>query len=292
MGLPDVFAIVVTFHPDAEVEHNLAAVRAQAETLLVVDNGSNDAELVRLRELAQRLRFELIENGQNLGIATALNIGVRRAMELAARSPDRGWALLFDQDSSVTEGFAETMLGCFAAAPPGLGLLVPRYRDKRTGAEIPQERLAGRELQVAMTSGSLLKLRTFAEQGMFADELFIDGVDHEYCLRLRRAGLRVEECAQAVLLHSPGSPRLHSWLGWKFQTANYSPARRYFQERNKIWMYRRYAKVFPRYCGRLMLVSVKDFAKLVLVEADKVAKIGGFLRGLLDGVRGRMGPMG
>ncbi len=290
-GIPSV-AVVITYFPDQGVVGNLEALRGQVDRVVVVDNGSTEMELALLRGAAARLGLELIENGSNLGIATGLNIGIRRAMAGIRAGEDR-WILLFDQDSCVTEGFVATMVRHFEASPAEdrLALLAPSYRDQRHGKEIAPEAMRAGGLEVAMTSGSLLRAETFAQCGLFVDELFIDAVDHEYSLRLRRAGRRIEECQAAVLLHSPGSPTFYRVGGWQFQTAHYAPIRRYYQERNKLWMYRRYFFGFPRYCLRLMIVSVKDFAKIVVLESDKGRKIRYFLRGVWDGVRGRMGAI-
>jgi rhamnosyltransferase len=288
----DVFVVVVTFHPAEDLLANLAALRPQVGTVIVVDNGSSAEELVWLRAGTTSIGFELIENGENFGIATGLNVGIRRAMQLAGERMSEAWVLLFDQDSRVTDGFTAAMLAGFASSRWGdrLGLLAPHYRDKRFGSPLTPDRTPDGALAVAMTSGSLLRMATLHGHGLFADELFIDSVDHEYCLRLRAAGYVIDECLDAILLHSPGDPTLFRFRGKvRFQAANYSPVRRYYQERNKIWMYRRYFRRFPGYCTRLFVVSIKDFAKIVLVETGKLLKIRFFLCGVLDGLRERMG---
>lgn len=282
---PSVCAIVVTFHPDQDVIRNLTALSGEVLEILVVDNGSSAASLDLLRQARASLGFGLIENGENLGIATALNIGIR-----GTTSP---WILLFDQDSRVTPGFAQDMLRCFQSSRWGdrLGLLVPRYEDQRSGTPIQPERLSTGSLAVAMTSGSLLRRETFDTYGLFADELFIDSVDHEYSLRLRAANLILGECAEAVLLHSPGTPTHYRWLGLGFQTDNYSPIRLYYQERNKLWLFRRYFLKFPRYCSRQLLVSVKSFVKILLLEQDKRRKFSFFLKGICAGLLGKTGRL-
>ncbi len=285
-----VCAVVVTFHPEADVLANLAAARRQAGLLVVVDNGSSADELAPIRSLlADDAGAVLVEHGRNLGIATALNRGVHEGMERGFE-----WMLLFDQDSRVTDGFTEAMMGGFSRSRWGerLALLVPRYLDKRVGTALQPERREDGGLEVAMTSGSLLRAKTFQELGWFADELFIDAVDHEYSLRLRSAGYMVDECSEAVLLHSPGDPRVVRWRGRKlYEVANYSPARRYYQERNKIWLYRRYFGKFPGYCARLMLFSGKDLVKILISEDNARKKAFYFLRGVKDGLLGRMGGL-
>jgi rhamnosyltransferase len=280
-------AVVVSFHPDHNVLENLAALCAQVQHVVVVDNGSLPQELQPLRSASRHLGFELLENGENLGIATALNIGLRRAQAL-----DAPFTLLFDQDSRITGGFIEAMLHCFQTSPRGrhLGILVPHYTDMRLGTPLPRTIVASSGLEVAMTSGSLLRTQTFAQHGLFVDDLFIDGVDHEYSLRLRRSGMFLEECPDATLLHSPGTPQEFR-LGGKvlFKTPNYSPIRRYYQTRNNLWLFRHYFRSFPAYCTKLALASVKDFLKILLFESSKLKKLQYFLRGFIDGLNNRMG---
>jgi rhamnosyltransferase len=279
--------VVVTFHPELDVVENLTKLRAQIERVIVVDNGSTEAELAWLRAASRTVGFELIENGENLGIATAMNIGIRRGEALGSR-----WVFQFDQDSCVTDGFAEAMVSAFESSPADLplGILVPLYQDKRSGEAMAATLEPDGRLESVMTSGSLMRMKTLQQYGLLRDELFIDGVDHELSLRLRAAGFRLAECASAVLLHSPGTPSSFRVIRKRpFQSANYSPVRRYYQERNKIWLVRRYWRTFPDFCKRQFRVSAKEGAKIVLFEGDKVRKLRYFLWGWWDGLRGRTG---
>jgi rhamnosyltransferase len=281
-----VSAVVVTFHPDEDVVTNLRALQRQVDDLIVVDNGSSVPELAPLEELCKEFPCELIRNGENLGIATALNIGVRRSLELGA-----DWILLFDQDSRVTPGFTETMVQAFLHSCWGerLGTMTPVYVDMRSGIPISMNR-AREGMEASMTSGSLFNAEIFRRFGFFRDELFIDAVDYEYSLRLRKAGMVIEETPDAKLLHSPGTPQTHGAGGrvW-FRSNNYSPVRRYYQERNKVWISRRYIATFPIFCLKLFYFSSKEFTKILLAENDKWRKVRFFLRGTFDGLRNRMG---
>lgn len=284
-----VSGIVVTYHPDAEVMLNLAALRPQVGHLIVVDNGSDATALAMLQKASRDLGFDFIANGENLGIAAALNIGIHRAIDLGC-----DWLLLFDQDSRITGEFTAAMLATYSAlsATQRLGILVPTYIDSRTSQSLPSIRLSGCTLATAITSGTLIAVSTFQTLGPFADELFIDSVDHEYSLRVRKAGYIIAVCESAHLLHSPGTPQPHTLLGLvKFQSTNYSPIRRYYQERNKLWMYRRYGLHFPAFCAREFVRSFVDLAKILLVESDKPRKCRFFFYGIYDGLRGRMGKL-
>ncbi|MEO8734932.1 MAG: glycosyltransferase family 2 protein [Edaphobacter sp.] len=282
-----VCAVVVTFHPEPDVIENLSKVRQQVQGLVVIDNGSPQASIDLLQSASGQIGFELVENVDNLGIAAALNTGVRWA---DANSFE--WIILFDQDSAVTDGFIETMLRAFEKSPSGdrLGILVPHYVDKRFGIPLPQDAAKGGGLETAMTSGSLMRASLFREHGSFQEELFIDSVDSEYSLRVRSCGYSIEECNDAVLLHSPGYPTVLRFCGIRlFKTANYSPVRRYYQDRNRIWLVRKYWWKFPKFCLRLFRDSFKEHAKTILGENEKWNKCYCAGLGIADGLRGRMG---
>jgi rhamnosyltransferase len=278
---------VVTFHPDADVLENLSKLREQMQALVVVDNGSSEASLSLLRAASSQLGFELIENRENLGIAAALNTGIHWAERNGFK-----WAILFDQDSAVTEGFMDAMLHAYETNPrrDRLAIVAPRCVDKRSGAVISQGAAENGELETAMTSGSLMLVALFRELGYFQEELFIDAVDYEYSLRLRSRGYLIEECDHAVLLHSPGNPTVRRFCGIRlFQTANYGPLRRYYQDRNRIWVTRRYWRKYPIFCLRLFKYSLHDYLKTILGETEKWNKCYSATLGIVDGLRGRMG---
>lgn len=287
MEKKSVCAVVVTYHPDAAVLENLSAIRPQVQGLLVVDNGSSEERLNHLRRGAREVGFTLIENGDNLGIATALNIGAKWA-----QSEGYTWLALFDQDSTAPPDFIDTMCRAYDTnrRRDRVALLVPRYIDSRLGTPLPPIYADNGSLQVAMTSGSLMPIAIFSQEGWFEESLFIDGVDYEYCLRLRSNGYSVEECTEAVLLHAPANFTEYRVNGSRlFVTSNYSAERRYYRDRNKIWMMRKYCTRYPAFFLSTLSNSLKDCLKILLVENDKRRKVLYMALGVRDGLLGRMG---
>jgi rhamnosyltransferase len=287
MKQKSVCAVVVTYHPDAAVLENLSAIRPQVQGLLVVDNGSSEERRNHLRRGAREVGFTLIENEDNLGIATALNIGAKWA-----QSEGYTWLALFDQDSTAPPDFIDTMCRAYDTnrRRDRVALLVPRYIDSRLGTPLPPIYADNGSLQVAMTSGSLMPIAIFSQEGWFEESLFIDGVDYEYCLRLRSNGYSVEECTEAVLLHAPANFTEYRVNGSRlFVTSNYSAERRYYRDRNKIWMMRKYCTRYPAFFLSTLSNSLKDCLKILLVENDKRRKVFYMALGVRDGLLGRMG---
>jgi rhamnosyltransferase len=283
----EVCAVVVTYHPDDAVLDNLAAIRPQVQGLVVVDNGSREERRSLLRLASREWHFKLIENGENMGIAAALNTGVKWAEEEGYT-----WTALFDQDSTAPFGFIETMLRAFERSRrrDKIALLVPRYVDSRRGNSLSAIYAGNGSLQVAMTSGSLIPMSIFRQEGLFEENLFIGGVDYEYCLRLRRKGYTVEECTEAVLLHAPASFTDCRVKGVRlFSTSNYSAPRRYYRDRNTIWIIRKYWTRYPAFVLRMLSDSLKDVIKIILAENNKRQKVLHMALGMRDGLLGRMG---
>jgi rhamnosyltransferase len=281
-----VCAVIVTYHPSADMVENMPKILSQVQGMVVVDNGSNTDELNFLRNASQSFGFQLIENGENLGIAEALNQGVRWA-----KSKEYPWVILFDQDSKITEGFVKQMFATWESHPERerLGSVHPRYVDPLTSVEPAVARARDGGPITSMTSGSLMPAWIFDKIGLFAAEFFIDLVDTEYCLRIRAAGYLVADSRYATLLHTAGHPQKHSLLGFSFRPTCHSAMRRYYFSRNRVALYRKYFFKFPRWMLLILYWQVRELAKSFLAEQNRKLKFRNFLLGVWDGLMGRMG---
>jgi rhamnosyltransferase len=282
-----VCAVMVTYHAGAETLENIRIVLPQVQALVVVDNGSAAGETASLRESSQAFGFQLIENHENRGIAEALNQGIAWA-----RSRGYRWVVLFDQDSTITNGFILQMFATWESHPrrERVGSIHPRYKDRVTGAEAPIQRAKDDDGPVtSLTSGALIPTWIFDRIGYFASDFFIDCVDIEFCFRLRASGYYVADSKEAVLLHSPGHPERVSVMGFGFSPTHHSAARRYYMSRNRVVVYRRYIRLFPGLVLQYVYATLRETAKCFLAERDRARKLRNFLLGTWDGLVGRMG---
>jgi len=265
---------------------NISSVLAQVDGLVVVDNGSAADAVAMLRMISNRLGFHLIENNENLGVAEALNQGVRWA-----KSRGYAWVILFDQDSKLTDNFMRDMFSTWESHPERKRVVSihPRYVDPKKGTEPEVRRAPDGGPFVSFTSGALMPEWIFDKLGWFASEYFIDFVDWEYCLRARSAGYLVIDSRQAALLHVPGSPAEATLLGHSFYPSHKSPMRRYYISRNCIPFYKKYFRSFPAWVLKGIYGQFKDTIVCLLAEADRKHKLRNILLGTWDGLTGRMG---
>jgi rhamnosyltransferase len=286
MAAQSVCAVIVSYHPSTEMIKNMPKVLAQVQGLVVVDNGSSAEELSSLRAASRAFGFQLIENGENLGIAEALNQGVRQA-----KSAGFPWVILFDQDSRITEGFISKMFATWESHPERerIGAMHPKYVDPHTAIEPNVFRASDGGPITSMTSGALMPTWIFDRIGWFPSEYFIDQVDTEYGYRIRAAGYLNADSRQAVLLHSAGSPKRISFWGFSFEPTYHSAVRRYYFTRNRIVVYRKYFLVFPRFVAHSMYIALRETIKCFIAEPDRLHKFRNFLLGVWDGLTARMG---
>src|SRR5271170_4637319 len=102
--LPLISAVVVAYRPDVVLLENLRRLLNQIPEVIVVDNGSDGASAQVIEAAGNLAGVQLIRNSFNLGIATALNMGIRQALQ--SGSP---WIATFDQDSAIPDGYFEKL---------------------------------------------------------------------------------------------------------------------------------------------------------------------------------------
>jgi rhamnosyltransferase len=279
---------VVTYFPDASLADRFSALVKLLPKWLIVDNASPEAARQQLRVLASG-SVELIENPENLGVATALNQAARRALALGF-----DWLLTFDQDSEPASGLLDGLIDAYRSdeGHERIGILGSNFWVPGTG--LPFFDCGGSKAKTlaqptVITSGSLVSLRAFSQIGPFRDDLFIDGVDSEFCLRLRAHGFRVAATCEPLMRHSLGELRIHRVLWKQPRITHHSALRRYYMTRNAIVIAKEYGRREREWVGISIKVIVVGLLGAVLFETNKIRKVGATLLGMLDALRGRMG---
>ncbi len=287
-----VCAVVISYQPSVEFIKNIQALATQVNEIIIVDNCSSPSGRVIIEESATGDNVTVIYNGENLGIGSALNAGIRFAKERGYE-----WIGTFDQDSRITSGFVKKMLDTYDLYVDNarVAILSPQYRDQKTGrmsaAGNNSEESLFKTVFTTMTSGNIVKVNIFDLVGYFNEDLFIDYVDHEFCLRVACAGYSILEVNGAILDHNLGDPTEHRVLSKRIIVTNHAPYRRYYNSRNRVYLYKRYLLIFPAWVISDACNLSKEIVKIFLFEQDKKHKAAKIIKGIVDGLLGKMGKL-
>ena len=282
-----IYAVFVSYNPQSSFVQNVQSLLDQGARVILVDNGSDAESLANLRAFDQDRQVITILNQNNLGIATALNQGIREALALGA-----DWLFTFDQDSLAPHNFVEAMttawaeleaqgvpLGCLG---PSWGLSVSREKEELKGSDYSFP-------DYLISSGMLIRNSLVREIGFFRDDYFIDYVDVEFCLRCRDHRLQIAQFAGVQLVHHLGNTQEHLFIGNKIQATHHNYIRRYYITRNRIFTWKTYARKYPRWFSGDLWAFFSETAKILMVESDKKRKIQSIITGVRDALRGRSG---
>jgi rhamnosyltransferase len=281
-----VCAVVVAFHPDEGFESRLIDVLPQISALVVVDN--TPAE-VRRHAIVMPVEGDkpvcLIENTDNLGVAAALNQGLKQAMEWNC-----GWLLTLDQDTQCDPEMVSVLRKISASCGEEYAVIGSNYFDPRSNrTKVAKSNCQEwKEQKTVITSGSLVNVTKADSVGGVRDDFFIDQVDHEFCLRLRAHGYKVAISCKPLMTHSVGNSggvRI-PFLGF---LPNHPPLRKYYIARNTVVMVANYWYREPEWCLRRLVRLLLGLGGMALLEVRRVSKVRAFFYGILDGFQGRMG---
>ena len=264
--------ITVSFNPDIRLLENQLRALPTACIKFIVDNASRPELISEIETAAGRVANTcLLRNDTNLGLAAAVNRGVKAASELPV-SPH--FVLLLDQDSEPQSGSIETMIEAFQAleaAGHNVGCVGPQLQDPDTGLThgfhqctrwrwkrvYPSPRSTTSVACASLNgSGTLVRVALFLQLGGLDSALFIDHVDTEWSFRILSAGYTLWGIPNAIFNHRMGQTSARFWwFGWHLWPSR-SPQRHYYLFRNAIMLMRR------RYVPRVWKLWV--VAKLII----------------------------
>lgn len=270
-----IIAGVVTYNPEIPLlQKNLSALLELVDQVILVDNCSvnlNDIKLV----VEYVDRITLIENHSNMGIACALN-------EIMEKAIDHGysWVLTMDQDSIAPDNLISEYEKYLDSS---VGILCPIIYD-RNKKQKPMIYLGTHEIIECITSGSLVNVSAWQKVNGFDEKLFIDGVDFDFCERLRKAGYRILEVGTIILSHAIGNITMRKFLFWDVSVKNHSAFRKYYIARNTIYLAKKNGSVVRLVKSYLQVV--KQIAVVTLYEQDKKQKLTAICKGMIEGIKG------
>lgn len=301
----DIVPIVVTYNPDeATLIASLRALLCQAQTIVIVDNGSANGVAAALHPLEEEkpgaLKYQGLQHNAGLGIA--YNAGIAIARELRAV-----FVLLMDQDSIAEPGMLHALRQAhihLTSQGKRIAATGACYRSDATGQLASFTRLTASGLakihcdgqtrfirtDFLISSGSLIPVDALNQVGNMDETLFIDHIDTEWCFRAQSKGFEMYGVCSAIMRHSLGERRIRFWWGRWRTIAFHHPFRYYYMFRNSVLLWRRsYMPAAWKRADKLRIFSAFFF--FTLFSPNRFANLQMMLKGLRDGFKGRTGKL-
>jgi rhamnosyltransferase len=261
-----------------KTRQTVQALREQVGHVYIVDNGSDAESLCVLNALDGEPDITIERLGENRGVGYALNRGVQRARQMGCT-----WLLTMDQDSLV-DG---SLIAAYRAAleqDPVLVSLAPRITTNSRTQES-----GGGAISYAITSGSLVRVSVFDQIGLYDERFFVDYIDFDFCLRLRRAGHTIHRVPEALMQHQLGESTDLPGAVRKFY-ARHSPVRRYYMSRNFMYLAERYLFQFPGFIAKLGFSQMLLLFLVAFLDPSPLASYRAIARGVKDYAMRKNGP--
>lgn len=227
---------------------SLAALTYPNFNVVVVDNGSTDDSLARLRPYTAPYPLTLLETGRNLGYAGGNNVGTQHALDHGA-----DFVLVLNNDTTGAPDLLDRLLEA-AQRTPDAGVFSARimYFDEREkvwfdgarwnpasmqlewpGQDSQESALGTMDHDTDYASGAALFFRAgVARQiGLLDETFFLVWEEVDWCFRARKAGWRNIVVPAAKVWHK---------IGVSFGSES-SPLRTYFSIRNELLWFSRHA---------------------------------------------------
>jgi rhamnosyltransferase len=288
--VPKLGAVMSAFHPDSAVLENIKAVANQVDHLWIIDDSGDShwegSGLITAECLPRNA--VLLRNKQNIGIAASLNRGVSAAL---AEGVDA--IVTVDQDTFIPPSFVSQLANHLEAARvsnPSIRGVAPEFVNSR-GYECLHSNGAGSCSVETIQSGLLLDSRVFNEVGLFREELFIDGVEADFLIRMHQKALHVQLVEGLNLTHPLGSPITVRVLNMDFTSSNHLPFRRFYITRNRLILLRDYRHSEPAWARVVAKRLIYQSICAALFEPARVKKIFAMLKGAGYALTSRMGRL-
>jgi len=130
-----------------------------------------------------------------------------------------------------------------------------------------------------------MPISVFKKVGNFADDLFIDNVDIDYCLRIRLLKLNLIKIIQSSMIHKAGNNISKKILFFNLNSSNHNSHRRYFMSRNHIILVRKYCTLYPFFIIKASFFFCISVISFSFLEDNVKEKMTNTIRGIRDGIK-------
>lgn len=276
---------VTLFYPSKEELDAIRKYNDIFECIYLFDNTDSDDRFRNEEYYNDNQGFVYISNNENEGLSVAYNTMCQKAS-----ADGYNYICLFDQDSLINTKDLIKMIDYIKMDNRiNAAVYVPEiiYKHENNYMKSVEDKCTGIEIEWAISSGSFINLLSYQKTEGFDENYFIDRLDYDYCITMRRLGYKVIKIKNTFLYQTLGE----QGKGILKNVSQHSPIRHYYIFRNRLYYYINKNRISNIQYIRLIGISLRHFSKILLFEKCKMEKIKMLYKGLVDYNKGRMGKL-
>jgi rhamnosyltransferase len=297
-----ILILIVSYNGEKTIcsvlESCLTDKRLSDITTLVIDNASTDKTIAAIQSVNLN-PLEIMQMPSNVGVAIAYNLGLKKAKELGAK-----WLFLLDQDSVCLHCCLNHLVeeaNMLEKKGEQVGAICASVRSwffqdsihlpyNWTGHSLVTANLCSSSeivipIDSSLSSGTLYNVEALNAVGGFREDYFIDFIDHECHLRLRKADWGIWWHKHAILYHRLGIIQKMTNEGLWIE---HKPYRYYYMARNMFEGLRRLGGKTA--AARFIKQDIFGHIQRLWRYGKSPWKSSYFMiRGIIDGFLGRFG---
>lgn len=240
-------ACVILYHPKEKDLNNILSYIDLVDKLYVYDNSEEPTITIPFDKYDKII---YISDSENKGLSYRLNHACN-----AAIADGFDFLLTMDQDSYFTENNLKYYFQNIKDYPnkEKIGIFGLDYYDYNKSTD--PKKIIPKEVDFLITSGSVMNLNLYKEIGGFDENLFIDGVDYDYCFAVLKNNFKCIHFKNNSFTHTIGEKTKRSCIKTLYLIKKHklihSPIRIYYIKRNMLYLEKKYSKLFPKEINKM-----------------------------------------
>jgi hypothetical protein len=259
--------------------------------IILVDNESNFEKINKIKSDFNKV--EVIESKENLGFASANNLGIKYAIKNKFE-----YVMLLNNYTEVNKKFLSPLLNSFQN-DNSLGAVQPLIMNYNNRAKVwnaggylnnffgfpyTNKKLNNKNRQIDWITGCciLLKTTVIKKAGLIDEDFFAYYEDVDWSLRIKKLGYKLGVVESSVIFHHGTKSSNDSNL-----EGNLSPFVHYLNIRNHIYLVKKHSDKF-NFIGVLLYQFLKIlFYSIYFILRLRFSKLKMVYRGLNDGINNK-----
>lgn len=244
---------VIFYNPTQDNLDNLINLLKYVDFLFIYDN-SVQKNIGEIDDLIPSDKYAYYHNGDNEGISKSFNFIFKEAALKGIN-----YVLLLDQDSVVLSKQSIDIRDD-----------LKKYKANNFCLDVYLSKKEKNESNFKITSGMIIKTEFFLNVKGYDENIFIDGVDHDYCIRM----INLKEPIlplKGIYLNQHLGNGVKNLLG----IYEHSSIRNYYIFRNRLYLAKKHSSYYKGLVKlRFVYLSIiKQLLSILLLESNKMEKL-------------------